>query len=697
MRFHAANSFAHKMTMLALLASSVASATLMAVFVAYDSVNAYTQRENRLATLANIVGQNSAAALMFDDRPAAIEVLQALQAEGSVVSACLYGPSGSLFAEYRRSTGLHDCPAQLAAGKSPARGYADAVQTVQREGDFAGTLVLRSDLREIEARWRHMLEIALLPLVVALVVGGIAGSLLQRKFSKPVRELAAAMREVTERHNFGARVAPRGADEIAQLGDGFNTMIAELEKRASEKAAFEVQLRRQALNDELTGLPNRRLLADRLRHALDVAQRAGHQVALLYIDLDGFKLVNDSLGHAIGDRLLCQVAERLRSRVRRSDTLARLGGDEFAVVLSGLSARREAERVAQDLLDILKPHFQVANHEISIGASIGMSLFPDNGATPALLLQQADSAMYAAKRAGRDRMAAFSDEMGTAIRERLNLEVQLRNALARDQIRVYFQPEFDLHSRRLVRFEALARWTHPALGTISPARFIPVAEEMGLISTLGLYVMDLACREAVRWQSLAGHPVAVAVNVSSLQLMRDSFEDEVADVLRATGLDPHLLQIELTESVMVDGARRAAEGMSRLSTMGVSLAIDDFGTGYSCLSYLPQLPFDALKIDRSFVSELGSKPEVEAMVHALITLAHNLGMRVIAEGVETERQLQRITELGCNEAQGYLLGRPTPDAAACIRAQRDAEPWGGARSAEIPAGGEQAQAIAESR
>jgi len=685
MRFLTGTSFAHKMTMMALLASSVASATLMAVFVAYDSMNAHTQLENRLSTLANIVGQNSAAALLFDDRPAAMEVLQALQAEGSVVSACLYGQSGQLFADYQRGAGVDPCPSRKGRQAGPARGFATVTRTVERDGDFAGSLVLRSDLREIEARWRHMLEIAVLPLIVALVVGGIAGSLLQRRISKPVRELAGAMHEVTERHNFSVRVNLAGVDEIAQLGDGFNTMLAELEKRAAEKTAFEAQLKHQALNDELTGLPNRRLLSDRLTHTLEVAKRAGHQVALLYIDLDGFKLVNDSLGHAIGDVLLRQAGDRLRSRVRRSDTLARLGGDEFAVVLSGLRAREEAGVVAEELLEILKPHFLVENHEISIGASIGVSLFPDNGATPAQLLQQADGAMYAAKRSGKNRMVTFSEELGTAIRERLNLETQLRNALAHEEIRVHFQPEFDVATRRLVRFEALARWTHPALGSIPPGKFIPIAEETGLIAGLGMYVMEVACREAVRWQTIAGRPVGVAVNVSSLQLMRDSFGDDVAEVLRETGLDPHLLQIELTESVMVDGARGAAEGMTRLAAMGVSLAIDDFGTGYSCLSYLPRLPFDALKIDRSFVSDLGTRPEVEAMVHSLVTLAHNLGMRVIAEGVETEQQLQRIAELGCNEVQGYLLGRPTSEAIACIRAEREREEQTGLLATEAGA------------
>jgi diguanylate cyclase (GGDEF)-like protein len=660
MRIPTGNSFAHRMTIMALIASSVASATLLTAFLGYDLVSAHRQLGNRLATLGNIVGQNSAAAVEFDDRAAANEVLGALEAERSVVSACLYGGSGALFAEYQRRKGIHDCPGQ-SEGEAAAGGFVTVSRRVMRGEDFAGTLVLKSDLQEIAERWRRMLEITGVLLLVALVVGGFAGSLLQRRISKPVRELAAAMHEVRERHDFSARVAEGGADEIAALGSGFNAMLAELEKRAEDKRAFEAQLKHQALNDDLTGLPNRRLLGDRLLHALDVARRAEHQVALLYIDLDGFKLVNDSLGHGIGDLLLQQVSERLRSRVRASDTLARLGGDEFAVVLAGVNALGQAAGVAETLLQILAPPFTIDGHEITITASIGVSVFPASGSTPAALLQQADSAMYAAKQKGKNRMMVFSDALGASIRERLNLETQLRNAIAHGEIVVHYQPEFDVRTRKLVRFEALARWTHRTLGPIPPSKFIPIAEETGMIVPLGQYILEVACAEAVRWQALAGYPIQVAVNASSLQAVRETFVDEVAATLRATHLDPRLLQIELTESVMLNGVTRVGEALSRLAALGVGLAIDDFGTGYSCLSYLPRLPFDAMKIDRSFVSELGERVEVDAMVHSLVMLAHNLGMRVIAEGVETEKQMALITGIGCNEVQGYLLGKPTSD------------------------------------
>jgi diguanylate cyclase (GGDEF)-like protein len=528
---------------------------------------------------------------------------------------------------------------------------------VYSRGELLGTLFLSSDLQEIEGRWARMLGVAGGLLLLALAVGGIAGSFLQRRISRPLSELAHAMHNVTVQQNFAVRVQVAGSDDIAQLGHSFNSMLLELERRDTQKKHAEAKLQFQALNDALTGLPNRRLFADRLSQTLALADREGRHVALLYIDLDGFKLVNDSLGHAIGDMLLVQVAERLRTRVRQADTLARLGGDEFTVILTSIHAKEEALLVARSLLDGLASPFSLENHQLTVGASIGISIFPENAQQAADLMQQADSAMYAAKRDGKNRAMYFTPELGSSVRERLNLEIQ-----------VHYQPEFDLSSHRLVRFEALARWLHPTLGTIPPDKFIPVAEDSGLIVSLGAYLMEVACAEAVKWQALSPQPVQVAVNVSTIQFKRDHFVEEVAGTLQHTGLRPELLQLELTESIMLDGVHWAAETMKRLRALGVSLAIDDFGTGYSCLSYLPALPFDALKIDRSFVKELDAKPESAAMIHSLVALAHNVGMRVIVEGIETSAQLDLIRRIGGNEIQGYLLGKPTADPESLLSA-----------------------------
>ncbi|MGA2652724.1 MAG: EAL domain-containing protein [Terracidiphilus sp.] len=426
-------------------------------------------------------------------------------------------------------------------------------------------------------------------------------------------------------------------------------------KRAKDAAVFE------SLNDPLTGLPNRRLLLDRLSFLVAKAERNRGIIALLYIDLDGFKLVNDSLGHPVGDDFLVQISASLGSRVRQADVLARVGGDEFIVILDDLEAKKQAAIVAQDLLGAISDPFRVKGHDLSIGASIGISTYPDDGSDPEELIRKADSAMYAAKHEGRNRIMHFTSQMGFLVNERLNLENQLRGAIARHEISVHYQPEFELITGRLVRFEALARWVHPTLGQIPPIKFIPIAEESGLIASLGAYIMEQACKEAVRWQSVAPNPIEIAVNVSSIQFRSKGFVEEVTSILERTNLRSELLQIELTESVMVEGLVNVAQTMERLIGLGTSLAIDDFGTGYSNLSYLPSLPFRALKIDRSFVKTLGSQPESESMIRTLIALAHSIGMRVIVEGVEESDQLELIRALGANEVQGYLLGRPTPN------------------------------------
>jgi diguanylate cyclase (GGDEF)-like protein/PAS domain S-box-containing protein len=427
---------------------------------------------------------------------------------------------------------------------------------------------------------------------------------------------------------------------------------AELQ-RAKDAAVYD------SLNDPLTGLPNRRFLAETLTTLLAEAHQDAGRIALLYLDLDGFKLVNDSLGHSVGDGLLIQLATRLRAWVREGDLLARLGGDEFMVIMNNIHAREDAVMLAKNLLEEISTSFEVKGHTLSIAASIGISIFPDDAANAEELMQQADSAMYSGKRGGKNRVTCFTPEIGSEVRERLTLEHLLRGAIARREIFVHYQPEFDLADLRLTRFEALARWTHPTLGRIPPDKFIPIAEESGMIDTLGAYILEQACAEAVRWQTIMPDPIQIAVNVSSLQFRRKGFVEEVRAILERTKLAPDLLQIEITESAMVGGFQQTAETIHRLRLMGISMAIDDFGTGYSNLSYLPSLDFDALKIDRSFVTNLDTQPESESMIRTLIALAHEFAMVVIVEGVETEEQLAIVKRLGANEVQGYLTGRPT--------------------------------------
>jgi len=668
MRLFGSTGLAHKIVMMALLASSLSSGTLMVTFLAYDSVSSQAALRARLATLADVEGGSSTPALRLNDPAAAKEVLQALRADPPILSACLYDNSGRLFAQYQRQPANRNCAVERTQIKPLGEGYASTTRPVVHQGETLGTLYLNSDLQDVNHRRKQILLVGCLLVLVAMTVGGFSASLLQCEISRSLSELVQAMHGITSEENFRTRVAVSGTDEVARLGEGFNTMIAELERREAQKKNFEAKLRFQASNDALTGLPNRRLFADRLAQTMALAVREKRMVALLYIDLDGFKLVNDTLGHSIGDSLLVDVARRFASTMRRSDTLARLGGDEFTVILAGPKRQEDAAVVAGHLLETLALPIVIHGHELRIGASIGISIYPDTAQDASDLLQQADSAMYSAKRNGKNQACYFTTELGSNVRERLNLDTELRGAIQRGEISVHYQPEFDVVTKRLVRFEALARWSHPTLGVVPPDQFIHVAEDNGLIVPLGAYILECACMEAVKWQDAAPYPVQVAVNVSSVQFGRERFVEDVTAILELTGLKPELLQLELTESVMLTGVRRSAETMKRLRALGVSLAIDDFGTGYSCLSYLPALPFDALKIDRSFVKDLGHRHESTAMIHSLVALAQNIGMRVIVEGVEKEEQLELIEKYGGNEVQGFLMGRPTADPASQIAA-----------------------------
>ena len=491
--------------------------------------------------------------------------------------------------------------------------------------------------------------------------------------TQAIHDLSEAMQEVSHKERFDTEVSVRGSEDIAQLVVCFNRMLAELRQRDRAKREAEGRLQHQALIDELTGLPNRRLLADRLAQSLAAARRENSQIALLYIDLDGFKLVNDSFGHSAGDILLLEVGRRFKSRTRESDTIARIGGDEFTVILNHIQKREDAETVARGLLESLRDPFFIEGHETNIGASIGISVFPQPEIDNDNLLQQADSAMYVAKRSGKNRIVFFNEDLGASVRERFTLENELRHALAKGELSVHYQPEFNLATKKIVRFEALARWTHPTLGDIPPLQFIPIAEECGLIVPLGAYILERACAEALQWQGRNEEegPIQVAVNVSSVQFSRSTFVEEVFEVLDRTGLRPDLLQLELTESATLISIQHAADTIKRLKSAGITVAMDDFGTGYSCLSYLPKLAFDAIKIDRSFVHELLTCPETRALVESILTLARNLDMRVIVEGIESEEQLALVGRLGGDEAQGYLLGRPSSDPGGQLRRQRE--------------------------
>lgn len=423
-----------------------------------------------------------------------------------------------------------------------------------------------------------------------------------------------------------------------------------------ERSRLQDQLGRHAYHDSLTSLPNRLLGKERLSTAIRRAKRNGESIAVLWIDLNKFKQINDVHGHAAGDSVLRHVADRLLKRLRDSDTVARMGGDEFMVVLEDIPGRADGQRVAETLLDTLKLPVAFQDLEPTITASIGIALFPDDGDSADELERNADLAMYEAK-FGNYGTRTFSSVLNQALIDRRELEQEMAAALEHGGFELHYQPQCDQNGR-VAAFEALLRFTHPTLGVVPPSRLIPIAEESQMIISLGTWVLREACRQNRRWQLDGYPPVRVAVNISSMQFAREDFADSVAKVLEETSLAPEFLELELTESVVVKDFTESTRQLQRLKRLGVSIAIDDFGTGYSSLDYLHRLPIDRLKIDRSFIQVLNAPNSTLPILEAIISMAKNMELGVVGEGVETDEQMAMLCLKGCDLLQGFLYSRP---------------------------------------
>ena len=425
----------------------------------------------------------------------------------------------------------------------------------------------------------------------------------------------------------------------------------------TQRRQHESDLEFHATHDVLTGLPNRHLLQDRLEQAIFQAQRSGGQVAVALIDLDNFKFINDSLGHSVGDRLLMEIANRLSSALRGTDTVARYGGDEFVLILSDDVDIQNARLVLDRVQESVKQSMNLDGHEMHISCSIGVSVYPNDGVDLQNLLRHADAAMYHAKEQGKGQYQFYTSALNVAIQERLSLESELRRAVEAQELTVAFQPKVDFKGRP-TGFEALVRWTSPEFGVVSPARFIPLAEETGLIEPITEYVLLEACREAASWARRGFGPLRIAVNLSARSFKRGDLPALVATTLAETGLPSSQLELEITESMLIGDTGHTVKILEDLKRLGVSIAIDDFGTGYSSLAYLKRFPLDVLKIDRSFVTGCERGGDALAIPRAIISLGHSLGLKIVAEGVENEGQMRALDALGCELFQGYLISRP---------------------------------------
>ncbi len=523
-------------------------------------------------------------------------------------------------------------------------------------------LLPRAELHAAGTRLGRVLAaitLSAIALTTALLFIGLRTQLIA-----PIRRLGHIADEIG-RGNLEVPIAVDGGDELGELSRAFHDMRENL-------SASHAQVQHLAYHDSVTGLPNRFMFTDELQLTLEWAEQERNVFSLLFLDLDNFKRVNDTLGHQAGDRLLQELATRLSRCVRRSDVVewgefddsghlvARVGGDEFVILLPGVTDREIVGGVAKRILGSLTRPLHLHGHTLHISASIGITAYPLNGSDASTLIKHADIAMYHAKSKGKNNFQFYDPSLNAFGTEDLALEDRLRRAIAEQELEVHFQPVVDAATQRIVSAEALVRWRDPELGLVLPDKFIPLAEETGLIVPLGSFVLTEACRECLRWQQAGSDPIGVAVNLSPVQIQRADLLEIVAEALQVTGLPPELLELELTETAILEMGEQANATLNGLNDLGVMLALDDFGTGYSSLSYLKRFAFDRLKIDRSFVSDLTKDADDAAICAAIIAMAHKLGMAVTAEGVENAQQPEQLTEWACDELQGYYFYRPMP-------------------------------------
>ncbi|MGB0203750.1 MAG: EAL domain-containing protein [Neptuniibacter sp.] len=492
--------------------------------------------------------------------------------------------------------------------------------------------------------------------LVLMLMGIIISFFLSRRILQPIEAVASVANDVGK-NDFTKKLEYKNEDEIGELVQSFNNMTDQLKEEKSRREQTEEKLRQQALYDTVTSLPNRALVLDRLKHSIEHSVRDHNKIALIFIDLDDFKKVNDTLGHDVGDQLLICSAHRLQSAVRPSDTVARLGGDEFVVLITGLADTDGVSSVVESLLKQFRKPFKIDGRSMLLTASIGISIFPDDGSSEATLLRKADAAMYHSKNSGRNTYSFYTDQMNEQVSRRLLIEEQMQIGLENHEFSVVYQPKVCLSDYQVSGVEALLRWNNQALGPISPVEFIPIAEQTGIISELGEMVLNQALSDLKRWKQFNENFI-VSVNLSPRQFRDSSLTSKISTLLSNHGHSGSSLELEITEGVLLSGHVHVDRTLEEIRKLGIRISMDDFGTGYSALSYLRKYPFDVIKIDQSFVRDIETDPEDCALIEATIAMAHALNLRVVAEGVETTAQLEFLEGINCDCLQGYYFSKP---------------------------------------
>jgi diguanylate cyclase (GGDEF)-like protein len=682
----------YKLIALMVAVSFVSLLIASIAFIKTDRMNTQQVVSDNLSTMASIIAANSTAAILFGDTTAARETLGFLESRDHIQAAAIYNAMGEVFASHTKA-GLDIAFPEPDLSQENVLFWNNHIELnlpIAYQGETIGAVYLRSDIHAINQRLAMFLRIVAVVLVSSLLLTIGLSTRMSRIITDPLLRLSVIARQITTEKNYSLRVIGREKDELGDLIANFNAMLDEIQARdnaledhkhmleervlkrtrelkianlelesAKEKAESVAQrMKYHAHHDALTGLPNRTLLHDRISTELAHARRQQTNLALLFLDLDRFKLINDSLGHATGDQLLRVISRRLSSCIRDEDTVARLGGDEFMVLLPRISGSADAGRIGRKILDCLVDPVSCNGHELHITTSIGISVYPYDGRDAETLLKNADISMYRAKELGRNKVVYYTPEMNAGSRKQLAMETNLRKAVENNELQLHYQPKVDINRNKIVGVEALLRWEHPGMGYISPLEFIPIAEDCGLIAPIGEWVMHTAFNELGKWRSAGYDDITMAVNLSSSQLAKPGLENIVEAALAAAGIAPGMAELEITENVAMQNIESAIATLTRLQQMGIRIAMDDFGTGYSSLGYLRRLPIDIVKIDQSFVHGIPDSKEDALIAQAIIAMANSLNLSLVVEGIENARQLRFFRQQGCDIVQGHLFSEP---------------------------------------
>jgi diguanylate cyclase (GGDEF)-like protein len=654
----------NKLLLINLIAACV-SMTMLVVCIAVIAF--HSNRTNLIHDLnaeAHILSENLTASLAFNDTKSAQALLQALRWSPHIKQVIILDSEGEIFSKYPPGA------KQNLNEIDTLSNYLSAVsvqQPIKIGTQQVGQIQINASLNHIYSQLKQFLLFITFAMLLAGGLGAFMIRRLQTYLTKPIIELTKSMRLVSNTDNYGLRFNLESKDELGELATGFNTMLstiqsheAELDSELTLRMQAENRLQQLAYYDEVTKLPNRHHFNERMAKVVASSIQNNALCCIMVIDLDDFKIVNDTLGHHIGDDLLFAVGKRLGHDLRVEDILCRIGGDEFALILDNLTSIEQAQHIAEKIIQLMALPFILQDREVFIGASIGISFCPNDATNIPVLLRNADTAMYNAKRLGKNYFQMYLPEMEAKNIRRFALESALHRALDHKELFLHYQPQINIKTNQVTGFEALVRWDNPELGLISPVDFIPLAEDIGLIIPIGEFVLYQACLQSQQWRERYQVDTEISVNLSGRQLIQSNIVERIISIVNSTQLPFNLVTIELTESILMDHTKETLDKLEKLSASGFTISIDDFGTGYSSMSYLKRYPIDTLKIDRSFVSDLPDDTNDVAITQAIIALGKNLGMKLVAEGVETEAQLAFLKMHDCDTAQGFLYSRPIP-------------------------------------